>query len=360
MKKTLLTLFALTTCATLNAQSILERKSLLGTEGPMLNISLDTRFDLRYSETDGSTDYSNFEAKVLRALVTGEIVPGVRYAWRQLINRPSTAMGDNSGAGTNYLWVAFDAGRKKNWTITAGKQTVKLGTYEFNYNAADLYLQTMVNGDFDFYRIGVNTAYTFAPGQTFNLQIMNAGSQMTTPGYSSKGLAAAFLWEGSFLDNAIGTRIGYSAWQHRGKDIYNWFSGGVQGNIGVLTTELDFYYGDRYMDYSGTVATRTGQHQVRDMSAGANFKFNFGKLRPSIKGVWDRRRDMELKEDAYGNLGIQAVLEFFPFTKELLKGLRFHVMYSYRDTSFDGPFSGMDNRATHTALVGMRWLMKVK
>lgn len=324
----------------------------------MLNIKLDTRFDFRYTDEGGRTEYANFETKVLRVLVTGEIVPGVRYALRQLLNRPSTALGDGSGSGTNYFWIAFDAGRRRDWTITIGKQTAMMGTYEFGYNAADVYMPTMVNSDFDFYHLGINTAYRFA-GQTLNLQLMNAGDQFATGDERKRAFAGALQWTGSLLDNLIGTKMGYALFQHHGSDFYQWLTAGLQINTGRLTTELDLYHGDRYLDYSTTVPQREGRHHVRDISAAANFRLNLGKWRPSIKGIWDRRKDMELDSNVYGNLGIQAALEFYPFKETLLKDLRFHAVYSYKHTDFDGPFTSMGTKWVHTALVGMRWLMPV-
>lgn len=346
-------------CTAAGAQSLTDRKALLGNEGPMLNVALDSRFDLRYTGGKDGTEYSNFSMQNLRLVVTGEIYPGITYRWRQRLNRPATTNADGSGNATDHLWVAFTLGHKKEWTITAGKQVVQLGTYDFCYNAADTYLGTTIAQDFDNTRIGVNTAYRFA-GQTINLQVMNSGPQMTSQNYSTRGFAAATMWEGSLLDNAIGTRIGYSVWQHESSDFYQWFSGGIQANTGIVTTELDFYRGDRYLDYNTIVTERTGRHHVRDMTAAANVRFNLGKWRPSIKGIWERRRDMELESNVYGNIGIQTLIEYYPFTAELLRGLRFHVMYYYRTTNFYGPFSETPDKGTHTAMIGMRWMLKVK
>lgn len=359
MRKTLFVALFSAVFAATSAQSLLDRRTLIGTEGPMLNIKLDTRFDYRHTDQTGVSEYSNFETKVLRVLVTGEIAPGVRYALRQLLNKPSTALGDGSGSGTNYFWVAFDAGQKKQWTITVGKQTTLLGTYEFSYNAADVYMPTLVNSDFDFYHLGVNAAYRFA-GQTLSLQVINAGNQFAAHADRNRALAGAFTWAGSLFNDVIGTKIGYAAFQHHGSEFYHWITAGIQINTGRLTTELDLYHGDRYLDYNATVSTREGQHHVRDLSAAANFKVNLGKWRPSIKGIWDRRKDMELCSNAYGNLGVQAALEFYPFDEALLKDLRLFAVYSYKHTDFDGPFSNMDSKRVHTALVGMRWLMPIK
>lgn len=339
-------------------RQLAENETLLGKRDPRLRIDLDTRVDLRYSEGD-EPEYSNFDLQNMRLIVTGEIVPGIRYRWRQRINRPTTTNPDGSGAATDHIWVAFDVGRRKNWTLTVGKQFVQLGTYEFNYNGADTYLNTQVNGDFTNTRIGINAAYKFL-GQTLNLQLMNSGDQMTDSGHSTRGLGAAAMWAGSLFDGVIGTRIGYAGFQHTTSKIYPWFTAGVQINTGAVTTELDFYRGERILDYSPVVEGYSGRHHVRDMSAAVNVTVNLGKWRPAVKGIWDRRRDMELRSDAYDNLGIQALLEFYPFPEGLLKDLRFHAMYSYKRTDFEGAFRAMKDESVNTALVGMRWIIPIK
>ncbi len=362
MKKLLATTVALLICGIACAQNIAqtlsETESLLGKRDPRLRIDLDTRIDLKYMEGN-EPEYSNFTLQNMRLIVSGEIIPGIRYRWRQRLNKSTTANPDGSGAATDYIWVAFDLGHRKSWTVTVGKQLVQLGTYEFNYVGTNRYLSTQVNSDFENTRIGIKAAYQFL-GQTFNFQVMNAGSQMTDDGHSTRGLAAAAMWNGSLFNDVIGTRIGYAAFQHNSSKIYQWVTAGVQINAGIVTTELDFFRGDRMIDYSSAVEIREGRHHIQDMSGAANILFNLGKFRPSVKGVWDRRKDMELNADAYGNLGIQALLEYYPFPEGLLKDLRFHAAYFYKHTSFEGSFSSLRNEGLHTALVGMRWVIPVK
>lgn len=366
MKKNIAVAAVLILCGTAGAQTttnniisqLAGNESLLGKRNPRLRVDLDTRVDLRYSEGN-EPEYSNFNLQNMRLVVTGEIAPGIRFRWRQRINRPTTPNPDGSGAATDHIWVAFDVGHKKNWTLTVGKQFVQLGTYEFYYNGADTYLNTQVNGDFVNTRIGVNAAYRFL-GQTLNFQLMNSGDQMTDSNYSTRGLGAAIMWAGKLFDGIIGTRIGYAGFQHNSSKIYPWFTAGLQINTGAVTTELDFYQGDRILDYSPVVEGYDGRHHVRDMSGAVNVALHLGKWRPAIKGILDHRRDMELKADAYENMGIQALLEFYPFPPDgVLKDLRFHAVYSYMRTNFEGAFRSMKDKNVNTVLVGMRWIIPI-
>lgn len=309
-----------------------------------LNIMLDTRVDARIR-----ADERGFAAHTFKLWLAGEIYPGIRYRVRHRLNRPATPLREGFSAATDHAWVAFDLGANRQWTIMAGKQSVQFGTFEYDYNPADIYLPTMCFDDLDAYKTGVNVAYRFAE-QVLNLQIVNSDSpQFASGAWTKKALALNVLWEGSLWDGALRTRWAYGAFQHDGKRIYGWYTAGLQGNVGNFTAELDGYAGRRVMN----------NQQVNDRSASLNIKYNFGKLRPQLKGTWNRRQPVGDRENTWEveeagarqrTWGIQAAAEYFPFTQPLLRDLRLHAAYIYNKTR-----GGV---SPHTALIGMRWLLK--
>ncbi|MDR2953730.1 MAG: OprO/OprP family phosphate-selective porin [Prevotella sp.] len=326
----------------------------------MLNIMIDTRIDLQSQMTNGELDNASFRGQTFRIWFTGEIIPGIRYRVRHRFNKPQAPLlRDNYTGATDQAWLAFDIGKK--WTITAGRQVMQLGTFEYDYNGADVYLPTMVYGDIDMYKTGINFAYRFAM-QTVNLQVVNSDApQFASEEYKNKAFAVNALWEGNIADRKLKTRWGVSTLQHSKSKFYNWFTAGTQLNLGKFTTELDYYLGNRDMDYSPIVESPDlGTRYVRDQSAALNLEYNFGRWRPSIKGVWNQRHDKEFDNNAYESLGAEAVVEFYPFTKPIVKDLRFHLAYAYTNTNFEGEFAGMGNKDTHTIMAGTRWLFKVK
>ncbi len=324
-----------------------------------LNIMLDTRFDLTSTIDGGDWDRTSFNGQTLKVWFAGEIVPGIRYRVRHRLNKPQTPLErDNLSGATDQAWVAFDAG--KNWTITVGKQSVQLGTFEYDYNAADIYLGSTIYDDFDGYKVGVDAAWKFN-GQTIHFQVVNSDSpQFAAPEYENKALGGALLWEGSLWDGVLKTRWGYSAFQHTKTKFYPWLTAGVQLNAGGFKTELDYYSGDRTMDYGATVGTTADPRAVRDRSAALNIERTFGKWRPFVKAVRSERHDKNFESNVYETIGFQAVAEYYPFHREEMKDLRFHLAYLYSQTDFRGPFADLESKNSHTILVGMRWLFKVK
>ncbi len=338
------------------SQNVFER---LIWDDNMLNIMLDTRTDFETDIVNGDLNNASFQAQTIKFWFVGEIIPGVRYRLRHRLNKPQTALPrEGYSAATDQAWIALDAG--KDWTFTIGKQSVQFGTFEYDYNPADIYVGTMCFNDLDAYKTGVNVAYKFL-GQTLNLQLINSdATQFANEEYAKKALAGLLMWEGHLFKDVLKTRWGYGAFQHNNNKIFSWLTAGTQLNIGEFTAELDYYYGDRCMDYGYMVNEDLGLRYVKDQSAALNLKYDFGKLKPFVKGVWDQRRDKDFDSNAYENISIQAVLEYYPFKNQHTKDLRFHAMYGYQSTDFEEEFANLSVQNENTFLIGMRWLFKVK
>lgn len=326
----------------------------------MLNIMIDTRVDLQTTFENGDVDNAGFRGQTFRFWLAGEIVPGFRYRVRHRFNKPQTPLiRDNYSSATDQAWLAFDIGKK--WTLTAGKQSMQLGTFEYDYNGADIYQSTMVNGDIDMYKTGVNAAFKFA-GQVMNLQVVNSDApQFATEDYKNKAFSVNLMWQGSLFNETLKTRWGYGAFQHSKTKFYHWLTLGTQLNVGKFTTELDYFLGNRNIDYGSIVDnSELGLRYVKDQSVALNLKYDLGKWKPFIKGTWNQRHDKEYDSNAYHSKSIQAALEFYPFENKYLKDLRFHAAYIYNNTDFQGQFAQLHNKDAHTILVGTRWLFKAK
>ncbi|MCD8263363.1 MAG: OprO/OprP family phosphate-selective porin [Tannerellaceae bacterium] len=324
-----------------------------------LNILFDTRVDLENIINNHSSDEFSFKGQIVRIWLVGEIYPGIRYRVRHRLNKLQTPERDGYRAATDHAWVSFDAGKR--WTFTVGKQSVQISTFENDYNDADVYLGSMVYYTFDGSMTGVNTA--FKPGkQEFNFQVTNSDAPIfANESHKYRAVAFNFMWAGSLFNDVIRTRWRYGTFQHNKDKFYNWLTLGTQLNIGHFTTEFDYYEGTRQADYGDLVmADSLGYRYVHDQSISLNLKYNFGKWRPFVKGIWDKRYDKEFDDTAYRSLGIQGVVEFYPFTDARLKDLRFHAAYTFKSTDYRGAFNQLPNTNVNTFLVGMRWIFKVK
>lgn len=340
-----------------DSETVLER---LIWDDKMLNIMVDTRVDYQMDFNKSDLENAFFHGQTLKIWVAGEIIPGIRYRVRHRLNKPQTPLREGYSGATDHAWLAFDAGSR--WTFTVGKQSVQLGTFEYDYNPADIYVPTMIYNDFDGYKLGLDVAYKFA-NQAIHLQFANSDApQFASEAYKNKSLAISTLWEGNLFQGALKTRWGYSAFQHEKSKFYHWLTLGTQLNVDKFTAELDYYRGNRNMDYGAEVNNPDlGVRYVADQSASLNLKYDFGKWKPFLKGTWNQRHDKDSDADAYESWGVQAVVEFYPFTNKYVKDLRFHAMYAYSSTDFDEALASvLPTKQAHSLLVGTRWLFKAK
>lgn len=324
-----------------------------------LSILVDTRFDIQSIWQNNKLDQFSFKSNDLKIWLVGDITPKMHYRVRQNLNKTGNISRDGFSSATDQAWLSYDIDER--WTITAGKQSVQFGTFEYDYSGADVYLPTMIYNDLDASKAGVNVAYLIAD-QSLNLQVVNSdATQFASNDYKNKAMAVNFLWAGSLFKGKVKTRWAYGAFQHDKNKFYNWITLGTQLNIKKITAELDFYHGDRNMDYGSVVNNLDlGLRAVRDQSMSLNLKYDFGIWKLSVKGIWDKRYDRQSHKDAYERKGFEAVMECYPFTSRVMKDLRFHAAYTYSSTDFKGDYRNMADDNVHTLLVGTRWLFKVK
>lgn len=359
MKKTLFLLILLSVALRASAFAQESESEQGERNNDKLHIRLDTRFDLKYM-TDARQDVFQFQAQALKLCLDGEITPGIRYKLVHRLNVSQAIGSDGLSKATDQMWFAFDLGKRRDWTLTVGKQPVQLGSFEYEYNPADNYLSTRANATFDCYQIGVNVAYRFW-GQTLNLQLFNSGRpQFAESRYENKAIAGSLLWAGSFLQGTLNTRLAYTALQHSSTRLYSWVTTGLQVNAGAFTSEMDYYIGTYNVLYD-EISPDWGRREARDQSASVNLRYRVGKWCPIVKGVWDRRRDREFDSDALQSFGVQAAVEFYPFQgRRYLSDLRFHLVYNYVTTDYMGSFRTTPGVDRHTVLCGIRWLFTAK
>ena len=135
----------------------------------------------------------------------------------------------------------------------------------------------------------------------------------------------------------------------------------MQINIKKITTELDYYIGDRNMNYSSVALGAPDELRlVEDQAVSAKIMYNGKVWRPFIKAVYSQRYDKKDKYQAYNIRGIEAVVECYPFKKEQLKDLRFHAAYGFSSTHFENAYGDLSDENQNKMLVGVRWFFKVK
>ncbi len=141
----------------LTAVLVLASAALHAQENELAILRLETRFDYQQEHLQGGkiNDNSGFKGRYLQFRMDGQIAEGVTYSFRQRINKP--AADASFFDATDWLSVTYS---KSNWAMSAGKQVVGIGGYEYDGAPIDLYFCSEFWNNIACFQVGVSGTYT--------------------------------------------------------------------------------------------------------------------------------------------------------------------------------------------------------
>lgn len=123
---------------------------------------LEARVDYMHEDINGNTIDSNsgFKGRYLLFRLNGNLADGLSYSFRQRINKPTTnqALFD----ATDWLMLTYTKGP---WSLSAGKQIVGIGGYEYDRSPLDLYFCSEYWNNIACFQFGVSGTYSFSEGK---------------------------------------------------------------------------------------------------------------------------------------------------------------------------------------------------
>lgn len=196
--------------------------SLSAQEKPSLNIGVETRIGYHYEAQDGDAQHpaTGFKGDYLNLKVSGEIARGFSYAWRQRINK--TQVNNSFFDATDWLYLSWQADR--HWTLSAGKQVVAIGGFEYDRAPINIYTGSEFWNNIGCYQFGGSVTYTTGRGDDhYTLQVCGSPFQ---PADVRNLYAVNLMWSGrhgclstlysaNMLEYAPGRFISYLALGHR-------------------------------------------------------------------------------------------------------------------------------------------------
>lgn len=337
----------------------------------LLNIKMDMRIDFDGAVNQHTKDVAAFKANAFKLVLQGDITPNISYLVRQRLNKIGDLGKDNFLAGTDFAFVNFKLG--KGWDLTVGKQPVQFGTFEFEYNPADVYFYSLPGSSLQGYSTGINAAYTYKK-QQFNFEITDAsGPEFSVPGYDF-AFHYSFLWVGDMFNGLWKTRWGYNLTNVAKNQTTSWYTFGNQLMLGPVNLQLEYMTGDYYQEDFSNVFTLNSVRQngpidmkaenmifAKDQAAIVRAQYSFGKSNEFVmwlKGIYDQRQDKELNAEVLHRWTGAFVFEYYPFNNT---NLNFHFSYGYRYTSLNtAMFSGLPKgNSENMFITGFRWLFNV-
>ena len=327
-----------------------------------ISVHFNVRVDWENHLTDlgDSVGYeSAFSGKYINFMLNGNISDKFSYHFRYRFNK-ITSFGEFFNAVD---WAYLDYDINPNWRVSAGKQMVYIGGFDYDYAPIDVYFWSGANENIPCYALGVSGQYTTNDGRnTFVAQITN--SPFSTPSFSNGSpkpiptfnlYAYNLAWYGNY-------GVYRSIWSvnmmnyAKGKFV-NYIALGNRFNIGsVLAVELDYvnrYYlgqGSFFGDFSLIGNLIINIKNRANIFVKGGFDYNDTGNDDVLVGpgawpyAWPYGGSIVAPKSGY----IGAGAEFFPLKNS--KDIRLHAYWTTNNRA--------DNFKSHTVAVGFTWLLR--
>lgn len=345
MRTRLFALLALMAMATVPVHAAAEEEKEDKKLDFKINIALDTRLDGQVTAYSGSPEKDTefgFAGKFITLVVDGAITENLTYAYRQRLFtkdlNPTTFFN-----ATDWLYLKYRF--HKNFTLTAGKDVIAIGGFEYDMNPIDVYFYSMYCGNVTCYQLGLSLAYINDKGN-HSLKAQVTNSPFSTRAYDGK-FSYNLLWSGDmgWFKTLYSVNM---AERERGRFL-NFIALGNRFSLDPVTVDID--YTNRYAVGAGQRGFFSDFSLTCMVTCALSEKFNI-----FLKGGYDQNLGQEAGvENPYDPMVVPgskylvygAGVEFFPIKGK--KDLRLHAFW-YSDNSRPVP---------NTFNIGVRWRIKV-
>lgn len=216
----------------------------------IFRLGVEARFDYLNQALEGNQlhDASGFKVRYFNLRMDGQITPKFSYSWRQRFSNVNKF----SDFVNNTDWFHLTYRPTKNWAISAGKQVVMIGGWEYDRAPIDVYFCSEYWNNVNCFQLGASVAFTTNEGNdTLTFQVCqspyNTSSMNFAPTYEdgkivgSKQLGSLFAynlyWMGQHGFYTALHSLNFSEYQPGKFDVYVVL--GNQFQFGDATIQLD-------------------------------------------------------------------------------------------------------------------------
>ena len=158
----------------------------------IFRIGVEARYDYLNQALAGEQNdaASGFKMRYLNFRMDGQITPKFSYSWRQRLSKMYTAQ----DFADNVDWFNLTYRPTQNWAISAGKQVVMIGGWEYDRAPIDIYFCSEYWNNVSCFQIGASVAYTTNEGNdTLTFQVCQSPYDSGNTDYYAYNL----FWAGS-------------------------------------------------------------------------------------------------------------------------------------------------------------------
>lgn len=310
---------------------------------PVVSVKANVRADFTQDYRDDvlNKPASGFKGKYLNLIVDGNINKHFYYFFRYRLNRHNIAEQQSYFNATDLIFLTYSP--NKRWEISAGKQVVAVGGYEYDRAPVDLYFCSEFWNNVACYQFGASVTYVLGDGRD-RLMAQVCESPFS---YHQKHLFAYnLMWRGNH--DWFNSIYSFNAMEFQtGKYIY-YLTLGNEFRFDNFCLQLDF------------MNRATDEHAFffKDFSLMGELSYMINdKLNIAARATYDVNRS-GVKGDYYVLDGTEltrvgGVAEFYPLPRGN-KDLRVFGYYSYSWGVNGNPLGVIQNNE-HQWGVGVRW-----
>ncbi len=338
LKKTLLSIFFSACCMAMSAQPGMPSLSV-GDANVLMRI--DTRIDGQYTyfgneKNEDGEDYEfGMQGSYLNLRLEGVINEHFSYSMSYRLyksNNPKQAYFNATD------WVNLVYKPNKRWNISAGKQVVAVGTYEYDVSPLDVYFASLYWDNCNPYQMGVSVAYNFDEGNQLIAQVTNSP-------YNTNPLNGTFaynlMWYGRIAP-WLNTTYSVNMLEYEKGRFINYLAIGHKVRVGNVVFDIDWM--NRYGGH--------GTHFFKDFTLVGNVDWFLGKFNLEFKGGIDYNKAQKEGEKPYDTW-------IKPGTNRVFGGLmmEYHPINGQRDKVRVHACYNTTSDRRHQVQVGVRWKM---
>lgn len=315
-------------------------------EGELLTLRVGARLDYmqEYVGDYKINDNSGFKGRYLNLRMDGTLVDGLSYSYRQRLNKP--LVNSSFFDATDWLTLTY---KYKNWSVSAGKQVVAIGGYEYDRAPIDLYFCSEYWNNIACYQIGVSGAYTTTDGKDQILfQFCESPFRKNAANVLNEEMFAYnLMWYGNH--GFFGSMYSVNLLEYLPGKYVNYIVLGNKFTFGNFALELDFMHR----------AMAGVEFFMNDYSVMGELAWRpVDRLNVFVRASYDRNNSVT--GDFCVVPGTEMVragagLEYFPFKN--YRNLRLHLNCCYTDG--DGPATTALRPDQYIADAGITWFMNM-
>lgn len=311
----------------------------------LMNLQIETRLDYQREYIHGNIleDNCGFKGKYLNLRIDGKIDDRFSYSYRQRLNKEHS---DQSYFdATDWIYLSYKI--NGHWNVSAGKQIVGIGGFEYDRAPIDLYFCSEFWNNIPCYQLGVSGNYIFNEGKDILMgQICESPFDLKNEDMYAFNL----MWYGSH--EWFQTIYSVNMIEYLPGKYVNYIALGNKFNVGDFSFSLDFM--NRAVDEQTFL--------FRDCSVMGELAYApSDKVNVFAKATYDVNRSDKVSDYCVMSgtevTRVGAGVEFYPLSGGN-KSIRFHAVASHTFGENSNPVGVLASEQTYVDM-GVKWKIDI-